>query len=246
MTGDKIDLDSALVICNHRSLADHILIEYLLRSENQIKIADKTANNDLIKPRINFFSWFSLWKIPSIKTLVNMTKCDENWELDKKATRFLFKNVINSKHNEWIVLFPEVNIWSKETYMLQKKQMEDFFLPKLSNVLYPRFSPFYNLISSLNIIKNNKFKKLYDVTIFYNVINKDKSIKKKNYFYLPSLLEIFSFDSEINVTIHVKTRSISKIPAKRKKLEKYLEDLWVEKNDFIGQMTNKNFINKNV
>lgn len=209
--------ESAVLICNHQSLADHILLAYLARN---------TSSALLTLPRINFFSWFLLWTVPTVKLLLHMAKCDENWELDKPLTDVFFDKVLGSKNPEWIVLFPEVNIWTQNDYNLHRQQSEKFYLPITENILYPRFSSFYNIILTFHNKKVGQFSNLYDVSIVYQRASGPA----------PTFLQIFSCLEPITVTIHVKLRSLSRVPIKRKRLERWLEHTWVAKDKLITQI----------
>lgn len=252
ISGDEVNADSAVLISNHKSLADHIAMAYLARRSNS---ADPTNADmkqpifgNLTLPRINFFSWFRLWKVPSLGVLFNLAKCDENWQLEKSLSDLVFSNLLKSKIPEWIILFPEVNIWTPEDSKLQQKQSEKYFLPVLENVLYPRFSAFYNVISALNNKEHFKFTKLYDLTILYqmetllmpedNIGNDLVSLPNRpsaDYFVSPTLLQIFSSEFSITVHINVKTKQLARIPKKKNKMEKWLENSWVDKDTLLEQ-----------
>lgn len=230
---------------------------YLARHTNDMlkdKENEKSFKN-LTLPRINFFTWFKLWRIPSIRVLINLAKCDENWELENTLSKIVFGKILRSKVPEWIVMFPEVNIWTDEDSSLQKIQSEKFYLPTLQNILYPRFSAFYNVVSTLNTKEYSKFTQLYDVTVLYEskttevgkLANKpptsanievspsQKSVNRELNLVSPSLLEIFSSRTPITIHIHVKSKRLLRVPTKRSKLEKWLENTWVEKDKFLEQ-----------
>jgi 1-acyl-sn-glycerol-3-phosphate acyltransferase len=257
VTGDDINTDSAIIISNHKSLVDFIAMAYLARYTNDMLNNEENEKSfkNLTLPRINFFTWFKLWRIPSIRVLINLAKCDENWELESSLSKIVFGKILKSKVPEWIVLFPEVNIWTEEDSSLQKAQGEKFYLPTLQNILYPRFSAFYNVISTLNSKEHSKFNQLYDVSVLYesksiesktptNKASKDESNAvsssetpqdKGVNLVSPNLLEIFSSDNPITIHIHVKSKRLLRVPTKRSKIEKWLENTWVEKDKFLDQ-----------
>ncbi|WEJ96352.1 putative acyltransferase [Yamadazyma tenuis] len=144
VTGDLITSESAVFISNHSSLVDHFAINYLSRHSF-------SKNKELEVPVVNFFTWFLLWKVPNINILRNMAKCDENWELDHSLNEVFFSKLFASKKVEWLVLFPEVNIFTAESSALQKIQCEKFYLPLLKNLLYPRFSSLHNVVSTRQV-----------------------------------------------------------------------------------------------
>ncbi|EAZ63020.2 predicted protein, partial [Scheffersomyces stipitis CBS 6054] len=210
-------------------------IAYLARHTNNAKSTKEASSqqNNLTLPEINFFSWFLLWKVPNIRLLLNFAKCDENWELEDDLICSVFEKTMSSKFPQWIVLFPEVNIWSQENAYLQKIQSEKYFLPILSNLLYPRFSGFFNAVHAIKSASTYRFNELLDITIAYqsSEIREDDSK-----IYTPTLMEIFASESQITVTINISTKPISRIPIKRMKLERYLEHVWRSKDELLSQL----------
>lgn len=237
--GDAIDSESAVVLCNHQSLADHAALAHL---------ATTVAREPLMVPRLNFFSWFTLWRVPTLKTLCNLAKNDENWELDQHLCRDTFEGVLASRHPEWIALFPEVNIWTPESHKLTQMQAGKYFLPSLVNVLYPRFSGLYNVMWAIHSIPNT-FTRLYDVTVSYSgpdvPFGAVEEHAGSSIFAAPSLLEVLALRAPLTVNIHVKSRLLSRMPVKKRKIEKWLERAWVDKDKtlhlqkigFMGQLT---------
>lgn len=258
LQGDPITSDSAVVISNHQSLADHLVMPYLaanaVHSINDSTVSEdakQAALNKIVLPRINFFSWFRVWNVPSIRVLLNMAKCDENWELDSTLSELIFSRFLRTKVPEWIVLFPEVNIWTEEAAILQKAQSEKFYLPVLKNVLYPRFSSFYNVISVLNNKENYKFVKLYDLTILYkrepkkprslggaiiNALTPRPPEEPVPTYFQPTLLDIMFSEYPITVQVIIKSKFLNRVPLKRNKTEKWLENLWLEKDKNVSQV----------
>lgn len=242
ISGDELEPESSLVLANHRSLADYVVMAYLAK----ISVKDKTDNqsglsSDLLlwTPRVNFFSWFFVWRMPSLRILFNMMKCDENWELEPSLNASRLSGVFQKKSLEWIVLFPEINIFTQSSHFLQNQHSEKYFLPIFDCLLYPRFSPLYNVVQYMHWSGNFKFTKLYDLTISYH-----KSPRLEDNFASQSpvtLMDIFSSSQKIIVHVHVKTRMITGIPLKRKKLEKWLEKVWQEKNKTLQKLERTKF-----
>ncbi|PVH20966.1 hypothetical protein CXQ85_004482 [Candidozyma haemuli] len=222
--GDEIDPFSAVFMANHQSLADYIALAAVA---HKFRKGENGAIPWESVPQVNFFTWFTLARAPTVKALFNMTRCDENWELAQSQSDRMFKRVRDSNAPEWVVLFPEVNIWTSETSYLQSIQAHKYFLPEMRSVLYPRFSNFSNAIWSLRgekvTRKAARFSTLYDVSIVHN-----KPV---------TLLEYFSCKEPHVVTIHVKKKSLDKIPLRKPKMEKWLEKTWVEKNKLVGSLT---------
>ncbi|KAI5966959.1 uncharacterized protein KGF55_000368 [Candida pseudojiufengensis] len=237
--GDEINSNPAIVLSNHSSLADFLVIQHLSRlsTKSDKDSIKESCQTELSLPVVNFFSWFLVWKVPNIKILFNLLKTDENWEIEEKSILYIFAKFLRSKFSEWIVLFPEVNIWSEDNYRLQQQVGQKYFLPKLNNVLYPRYPSFYNIITALTKFKPHPYTNLYDLTIIYCRPGKTST---DSYYLPPTLLEIFSSQEPITILVYIKLRSLGRIPHKRKKLERYLEHLWVHKDKIITQIKNEN------
>ncbi|KAK6204641.1 uncharacterized protein RJT21DRAFT_132105 [Scheffersomyces amazonensis] len=227
ITGDDIDTDSAIILSNHVSLADHFVIAYLARNSCTTTTDSSKLENSIVLPRVNFFSWFLVWRVPTWKVLFNMAKCDENWELDESLLDSVFYKVLHSRTPEWLIMFPEVNIFTHENALIQQQQSSKYCLPLLENVLYPRFSGIFNLVSAIQKSNNFKFTKIYDINLLYS----RESNNPKNIFITPTLFDIFTSSSPpITVHIFVKTRFLSRLPQKRSKVERYIEHAWVDKD----------------
>lgn len=236
--GDELSPNPAVVISNHASLADCFVLQHLSRlsTKSEKDIKDKLPHKRELKlPIINYFSWFLIWRVPTIKILTHLLKTDENWELEESSILYVFAKLLKSKFSEWIVLFPEVNVWTLEGYELQQQIGEKYFLPKLEHLLYPRYSAFYNIITALTKFKPHPYSNLYDLTILYCRRQGDEL----NY-HPPTLFENFSSKDPITVLVYVKVRSIARIPNRRKKLERYLEHLWKHKDKIITQIKEEN------
>ncbi|QEO24268.1 hypothetical_protein [Candidozyma auris] len=218
---------SAVLLANHQSLADYVVVAALAHKSRKDASGKKLIQREAT-PQVNFFTWFTLSKAPSVKTLINMLRCNENWELQSQQSDRLFRRVCASSAPEWVVLFPEVNIWTEETAYLQSIHSRRYFLPRMTSVLYPRFSSLYNTVWSLKkeraFTKIPKFTNLYDLSIVHS-----KPV---------TLLEFFSCKGGHKVVVNVKQRSFQKVPLRRPKLEKWLESCWVEKNKQIRGMKN--------
>nr|WNV54321.1 hypothetical protein CLUG_02226 [Clavispora lusitaniae] len=208
VSGDALSTSSAIVISNHQSLADYAILAHL------------ASNCGTLCPQPNFFTWFSLWRVPSVKTVYNMLKCDENWTLHKSWADSLFKRVLRSELPEWVILFPEVNIKTPTVTYLQQVQSKRYYLPEFEHVLYPRFSGLHSAITSLSRTPESKFDTLYDITISYEP-------------QPPSLMQFFASDKPLVVYVDVQMKPLSRVPLKRSKLEGWLEKTWMEKEKYL-------------
>lgn len=150
-----------------------------------------------------------------------MLKCDENWELHKLWADLIFRRVMSSDTPEWVILFPEVNIKTPTVTFFQKAQSKRYYLPEFENILYPRFSGLHSAVDSLCRTPESKFETLYDITIRYEPAP-------------PNLMQFFAASRPIIVNVHVIAKPLSRVPHKRSKLEKWLENAWIDKDKLLS------------
>lgn len=226
ITGCALTTDSAVVVCNHRSLADYFMVAFLAR---YAQISDSAHR----LPRVNFFSWFLIWRVPGGRLLRHMYRCDENWELEPDYAAAEMSKLAGSPSPEWIAIFPEVNVWTADSSTMQKRMAQRYCLPTLENLLYPRYSAMYNIISGLSALEEHPFHTLYDVSISYRV---DGQTEHTPCPISPTLLDVLCSDFRISVLIHVEQKRIDKIPTRRSKLERYLERMWIFKDSAVREL----------
>lgn len=209
---------NSIVMSNHRSLFDYLLINYLKN------LVEKATGE---KITLNFFTWNSIWNLPVNKFYKSIVNNDENWVMNKIRLKTEINNLIVKNKYNWIVHFPEVNIFDDEIKIIQHQQADLNYLPKYNELLYPRFKNFTNFIESQQEDNATSIKNLLDLTIlYYHPI--------KETFITPTILEILTVKQPILI-IHVdfKLKSLIKLPTKPRKLEKWLEDDWNEKDKMI-------------
>lgn len=181
----KVDMDIAelpngVCISNHQSLADFIIFGRL---------------------GAQFFTWFHLWRVPSVHMLWNMLRCDENWKLSVIAEHRLLR-----KMKFPVVAFPEVNIFTEEDLFLQNHHSRSYFGKSYERVLHPRYMAVMNL-SNAEAGRQGWF----DFTIDYEE--------------LLSLIDVFTKP----VVVKVRCQKVD-IPCREKYLARQLERLWSEKD----------------
>ncbi|ODV83279.1 hypothetical protein CANARDRAFT_209231 [[Candida] arabinofermentans NRRL YB-2248] len=241
--GDQLEVEDALIISNHCSLVDYIIFPYLILESTKDKQAIQEDLSTINLPRLNFFTWFSIWDIPNFRLFRNIYQSDENWELNDDTLQITFNKFLDSNERfvEWLITFPEVNIFSLKDWKLQKSLNEKYYLPNLNNLLYPRYSSFKNVINGLY---GSQFTRLYDITIIYYTKNELGEIQFKN----PNILEIFGLsDDKYSIKIHIKAKLMSRLYINKTRLDKWLENKWVKKDKLITTLKNdilKNNITK--
>ncbi|KAK5960908.1 Mum3p PWA37_001427 [Arxiozyma heterogenica] len=147
---------TTLILSNHRSINDYLLIAYItLYSSGPLKESDtfietffllwennQTTNNI----HFSFLSWGTVFQIPTRKFFKNILLKDENITMDSKN----IKQFIQANGENVFLLFPEVNILTTELAMIQRKLNHVYypFVNKYYNVLSPRFNQFINILKS--------------------------------------------------------------------------------------------------
>lgn len=203
--------------------------------KNEEKIFAQNLSTMLI-PKVKFFTWFEIWSIPTIEYFKHIFQADENWELDGKTLVSLFHKYLDSplSNTQWLTLFPEVNMFTDKDSRMQNILGEKHYLPSFENVLYPRFGAFANVIGGL--YKTN-YTRLYDITLVY--YNRNKVTKEIIDFRAPSLLNILGIrddNIETVILVHVAGKFLNRVPLKKNKLEKYLENRWIKKDKLIEKL----------
>lgn len=218
-------LKNCVVVSNHKSLFDYMLLYYL-------KTLVEKATMERIS--LSFFTWNSLWKGPSLKLLWNVFNNDENWQMspmDLERELTTLKRQRSCGVNSWIAHFPEVNIVTDRSLSLQNQQLEKHYLPQFNNLLYPRFNNFTNLIKSIGKgVSYSYLKTFVGITIlYYNPM--------KNCFTNPTLFEILTLKQPVFIIdVDIRLRPLNKLPLKERKLQKWLENEWIEKDRILEAM----------
>lgn len=203
---------------------------------NEEKILAKNLSTMLI-PKINFFTWYEIWCVPTPNYFKHISQADENWELDGETLVSIFQDYLDSpgtNSTQWLTLFPEVNIFTEKDSRMQNISGERHYLPQFQKVLYPRFGGFANAIGGLY---KTKYTRLYDITTIYYTRNKITGAIVD--FKPPSLLGILGVKDnyiETVIFVHVAGKFLNRVPLKRNKLEKYLENRWIKKDKLIEKL----------
>lgn len=209
--------------------------------QNEEKLFAKDLSTMLI-PKHKFFTWFEIWSIPTIDYFKHISQADENWEMDGETLVSVFQNYFELSNTsigtaQWLTLFPEVNIFTDKDLRMQNISGEKHYLPIFENVLYPRFGGFANAIGGLY---KTEFTRLYDITLLY--YNRNKITGEIINFQAPSLLNILGlrdWNIETVILVNIAGKFLSRVPLKRNRLEKYLENRWIKKDKLITKLKKK-------
>ena len=158
------NLKTTLILANHRSLNDYMLINYLiqncsrgdlLRKGKKHILKKSWQENEIPIPRLNFITWGKIVNFPHLSLMKNILMMDENAFVPPTK----IKNHLTRTGNQVLTIFPEVNIMTTELSIVQRKLNQDYpFGAKFYNVLYPRFKTFISTIKCFAYIKHVKLK----------------------------------------------------------------------------------------
>lgn len=155
-------LKTTLLLANHRSINDYMLINYLVQNCSQESFNYPNKKHVLKKfwqdgespfPNLNFVSWGQIINFPYISLLRNIMMKDENVCVSPSTV----KEHLKKNGNQILTIFPEVNIMTTELAIVQRKLNQDYpFVARFYNVLYPRFRNFVSIVKCFAYIGNVK------------------------------------------------------------------------------------------
>ncbi|CAR26771.1 hypothetical protein ZYGR_0I00420 [Zygosaccharomyces rouxii] len=181
------NLKTTLLLSNHRSINDYLLINYLVQScspntaghfRKRHLLKQFWERNQLPIPPLNFISWGKICNFPHISFVKNILTQDENTFVPPRK----IKEHLKANGNQILAIFPEVNIMTTELAIVQRKLNQDYpFVTRFYNVLYPRFRNFISLIkcfANINHVKRRQHNTLFDHAKFFFENGMDKLIYK--------------------------------------------------------------------
>ncbi|KAK9472517.1 uncharacterized protein V1510DRAFT_365272 [Dipodascopsis tothii] len=246
--------DSALLICNHRSYADYVLI-YALSLYYRMQ------------GRCRFLVWRNLFTLPSLRWLLSSVLIPQNWSFSSETRRDkLFRRAQLSDGPTWIVLFPESAKYSLELAYEHIQFCRQNGLPKMTQCLYPRFEAFVPVVQHLQETKT--VANVYDLTFVYRRADDaaggvppkapsaaDDQAKVPETLYIqpdeaasvaatyrsaPRLWDVlFGPPQAWELHVHVRRLTVEQLPTSRYGLEKWLEKAWTKKNKLLEGVAKK-------
>lgn len=155
-------LKTTLLLANHRSINDYILINYLIQKCDEQTLLPEKKREILKKfwsdgrspiPKLNFITWGKIVNFPHLSLMKNILIKDENaFVIPSKI-----KDHLTNSGNQVLTIFPEVNVMTTELSIVQRKLNQDYpFVAKFYNVLYPRFRSFISTIRCFAYINDVK------------------------------------------------------------------------------------------
>ncbi|KAK9389751.1 hypothetical protein V1515DRAFT_288202 [Lipomyces mesembrius] len=267
-SGDILEPDtSAILICNHRSLGDYVLLHALSVVYG-------------MHGRCRFLIWRALYSVPSLYWLFSSLWVAQDWTFDTPEQKeAIFRQLTTSRY--WLVLFPETVKFSMDLAYEHIRYCKANGLPVLSHCLYPRFEAFVPIMKHL--LNETEFKLVYDVTFVYrrtddvdderaavsnglddqddsgegtsepkvrNTIIETQTTKvaeQESRTLAPSLRDILlGKPGSWEFHVHVQRISLMQIPTNRRGLEKWLERLWIKKDKFLDGVEKKGMSYKGI
>ncbi|KAK9454549.1 hypothetical protein V1511DRAFT_471100 [Dipodascopsis uninucleata] len=267
-SGDILEPNSsAILVCNHRSYADYILLHAL-------------SNIYGMQGRLRFLAWRSVFFIPSLRWLFKSFWVSQDWTFDCQADKeALFQDIFIEPI--WLVTFPETIKYSLELNQEHQRYCRANGLPRFLHLLYPRFEAFVPTMK--HVQKETDIKLVYDVTFIYRRTHdlrfsiskklamppptatstptrkvsdaedqvqgdKDEGPLTKNLSRIALSLRDILFGSHNTWELHVHVRRLSvlQLPTHRRGLEKWLEKTWVRKDKLLDGIERKGMSYKGI
>lgn len=164
--GDEDFKDLKFVFSNHRSIFDYVVLQYIFQN----------GHDEQVVPNY-MLTWGSLIKIPGFQTITKIFQRNENYKLD------LNKFNLNYDNTRPVILFPEVNVMTKEAKIVHDKLCIQNGTRIFKESLSPRYDSFLKLVDIVTTSKNIDNEYFYNVTLTYYKLEAI-SLNKANHFYL--------------------------------------------------------------
>ncbi|AQZ09724.1 MUM3 (YOR298W) [Zygosaccharomyces parabailii] len=183
----KKELKTTLLLANHRSLTDYMLINYLVQNSDKETFEYPNKKYVLKKfwnegkwpiPKLNFVSWGKIMNFPYLSLLRSIVMEDENVFVQPRR----IKDHLQKDGNQVLAIFPEVNIMTTELAIVQRKLNQDYpFVARFYNVLYPRFKNFVSIVkcfAHISKVKRRPHNAFFDHAKLFFENGMDKLIFK--------------------------------------------------------------------
>ncbi|KAG4094220.1 acyltransferase-domain-containing protein [Neocallimastix lanati (nom. inval.)] len=217
-SGDDVpEKENAIVVVNHRSWDDFILV-------NSVAFRKRTVKS------LKYFAKDSLKFLPGFgwgMYLMGQIFVKRNWTSDKKMIDKAFNGIKEDKEPVWIITYLEGTRLTQEKLIQSHEFAKERNLPILNNVLIPRVKGF---TASVNSFRDSHVKYVYDFTLAYRH-------KEKGFGVLPSISDILSSDiSDYQFHIHIRRIPIESIPLTDEEIYQWAIKLFKEKDDFLEEL----------
>ncbi|KAK7432551.1 hypothetical protein QQZ08_000758 [Neonectria magnoliae] len=218
-SGDLLPPDeSAVVVANHVAWADFYLIQALAQRSGMLGRCRYFAKAQL--RLVPFLGW-GLWAM-------GMPLVSRNWLKDKTELDHVFSNVVQRAFPTWLISFSEGTRFSQRKYEESLAFCKTGNRRQPSHLLYPRTKGFITTVQHLR--KAPHVKAVYDFTIAYQ--------HQGAFQRAPSMWQTLSapgISGQDGYKFHVRARRfpIETLPAKDEELATWLEQLWIDKGEWL-------------
>jgi len=217
-SGDDLpEKENAIVIVNHRSWDDFILV-------NSVAFRKRTVKS------LKYFAKDSLKFLPGFgwgMYLMGQIFVKRNWTSDKKKIDKAFDGIKKDKEPVWIITYLEGTRLTKEKLIKSHAFAKERNLPVFNNVLIPRVKGFN---ASVNAFRNSHVKYVYDFTLAYRH-------KEKGFGVLPSIATILSSDiSNYQFHIHIRRIPIENIPVNEDEIYQWAIKIFQDKDNLLEDL----------
>ncbi len=148
------NIDQAIVISNHQSLVDSLILLILARDQGKLSYLKWFVKKPLLY--VPFLGW-GLWFLDCIFV-------ERKWEQDQKKLASSFDRIRNHPGPLWLISFVEGTRKTNLKLGTSREFAIKNGLPPFKNVLFPRSKGFIASIQNLE----NRIESIYDLTIRYS------------------------------------------------------------------------------
>lgn len=217
-SGDSIpEKENAIVIVNHRSYDDFLLVNSVAFRKGMIKSLKYFAKDSL--KFLPAFGWGMY--------LMGQIFVKRNWTSDQKSINKAYGNIKKEKEPVWIIMYLEGTRINAQKLIQSHEFARKRNLPILNNVLLPRTK---GLKATLNAFRNSHVKYVYDFTLVYQH-------KEKGFAVLPSVAKILSEDlSDYQFHVHIRRIPMEDIPEDENEINEWAIQLYKDKDDLLEEM----------
>eukprot|EP00871_Galdieria_phlegrea_P002654 jgi/Galph1/338/GphlegSOOS_G5077.1 len=222
---------SSLVICNHRSWLDSIVLSILLLKKQTNALCRYLGKMSV--GCIPMLGWMTL----NTGALISLSR---KWQTDKEKLQTTFRRLQNADRDFWVLTYPEGTRFSLEKKSLSQQFAKNHNLTLFQNVLIPRFKGFFTCISILR----SRISFLYNATIMYEGGEDSNGVTRMNLAKVFFLRRVFMETSKddhkkikavvLPVThIHVEKVPMQDVPTEEDKCHQFLISLFEKKEKLI-------------
>ncbi|KAH7136576.1 hypothetical protein EDB81DRAFT_902542 [Dactylonectria macrodidyma] len=210
--------ESAIVVANHVAWSDFYFIQAVAQRSGMLGRCRYFAKAQL--RMVPFLGW-GLWAM-------GMPLVTRNWLKDKAELDNVFSNIVQRAFPTWLISYSEGTRFTKRKYEESLEFCKTGGRRQPMHLLYPRTKGFITTVQHLR--KAPHVKAVYDFTIAYQ--------HQGTFQKAPSIWETLSspeISDQGGYKFHVRARrfSIESLPTADEELATWLEQLWIEKGEWL-------------